>query len=83
MMQKKAIESLCCKRVVEKEEADNFSSTVIVQKEDPVLLRAGEFLSSVEKSLVVISPPRNSIRGFLNTQYSSRRHLREVFRLKY
>jgi sugar-specific transcriptional regulator TrmB len=58
IMQKKAIDSLCCKRVVEKKEADNFSSTVIVQKEDPVLLRAGEFLSSVEKSLVVLSPPQ-------------------------
>jgi sugar-specific transcriptional regulator TrmB len=58
IMQKKAIDNLCCKRMVEKEEADNFSSTVIVQKEDPVLLRAGEFLSSVEKSLVVVSPPQ-------------------------
>jgi sugar-specific transcriptional regulator TrmB len=58
MMQKKAVVNLCSKREVETEETDNFFSTVIVQREDPVLLRARDFLSSVEKNLIVLSPPQ-------------------------
>ena len=69
--------------MVEKEEADNFSSNVIVQKEDPVLLRAGEFLSSVEKSLVVLSPPQKLYPWIFDHSVFFEKDLREVFRLKY
>jgi len=55
-LQKNAIRNLRYKKKIENNKV-NPNSTVIIQKKDPVLLRAEQLLTSVSKCVDVLSPP--------------------------
>jgi sugar-specific transcriptional regulator TrmB len=55
---KTAIENLSLKKYAMKQNTETNSSTIIVQKEESVLLKAEELLSSASKSVFVLSPPQ-------------------------
>jgi sugar-specific transcriptional regulator TrmB len=57
-LRKTAIENFSLKKYAMKQSTETISSTIIVQKQEPVLLKAEELLSSVSKSVFVLSPPQ-------------------------